>query len=320
MSAFAEGVASNAVGMGFGLVNNAVTGLINNAFYKRNLGLQVQAQKDLIDYQNEYNSPTAQMRRLQDAGLNPNLVYGSAAPAGVSGNASAPAGGAVPGSFGTNDIAASAAHMAQMHLASSAEDLNIANAEKARAEAELTKMNTRYYPEVIEMTIKKGFQEIYTLASQKDLNISKANEAEAKAILNQAEAALKAGELSLIEYRRQEIIANTALLYEKKNTEKALQNYHNEAAGAQAQLGNYYYYQAKVSEIEARWNDLVKSEGNAEKAANTMRKQLEKEANEAGIQGKKGIIWTNTIMNWLTGVAKSAGDVGGTAALIKVLK
>ena len=320
MTPFAEGVAANAVGLGFGLVNNAVSGLINNAFYKRNLGLQVQAQKDLINYQNEYNSPTAQMQRLQEAGLNPNLVYGSAAPAGVSGNAAAPAGGGLPGSFGTHDIAASAAHMAQMHLASSAEELNIANADKARAEAELTKMNTRYYPEVIEMTIKKGYQEIDTLASQKDLNISKAKEAEAKAILNQAEAALKAGELSLIEYRRQEIIANTALLLEKKNTEKALQNYHNEAAATQAQLGNYYYYEAAVAEIEARWNSIVKSEGNAEKAAEAMRASLVKEAAEAGVQGKKGIIWVNTIMNWLTGVARSAGDIGGTAGLIKVLK
>ena len=27
--------------------------------------------------QNEYNTPANQMKRLQDAGLNPNLIYGS---------------------------------------------------------------------------------------------------------------------------------------------------------------------------------------------------------------------------------------------------
>jgi hypothetical protein len=31
----------------------------------------------LWDLQNQYNSPTSQMQRLQEAGLNPNLVYGS---------------------------------------------------------------------------------------------------------------------------------------------------------------------------------------------------------------------------------------------------
>lgn len=33
---------------------------------------------------NEYNSPEQQMKRLKDAGLNPNLVYGSSAPSGMS--------------------------------------------------------------------------------------------------------------------------------------------------------------------------------------------------------------------------------------------
>lgn len=38
--------------------------------------------------ENEYNSPQAQMKRLKDAGLNPNLVYGASAPSGHGGNIS----------------------------------------------------------------------------------------------------------------------------------------------------------------------------------------------------------------------------------------
>nr|QQL13309.1 MAG: DNA pilot protein [Microviridae sp.] len=47
---------------------------------------EYQHQKNLEMWhrQNEYNSPTAQMQRLKDAGLNPNLVYGN----GAVGNAS----------------------------------------------------------------------------------------------------------------------------------------------------------------------------------------------------------------------------------------
>lgn len=47
--------------------------------------------KNLIDYQNEYNSPKNQMKRLQEAGLNPMLVYGGG---NVTGNQSA--GGSAP--------------------------------------------------------------------------------------------------------------------------------------------------------------------------------------------------------------------------------
>lgn len=43
--------------------------------------------KELIDYQNEYNSPKMQMVRLKEAGLNPNLVYGGG---NVSGNLTGP--------------------------------------------------------------------------------------------------------------------------------------------------------------------------------------------------------------------------------------
>ena len=38
------------------------------------------------DHEEWYNSPAQQMKRLQEAGLNPNLVYGNGASAGVAGN------------------------------------------------------------------------------------------------------------------------------------------------------------------------------------------------------------------------------------------
>ena len=80
-SGFGQSVAGGAVNMGMNLLQGSISGLVNNLFYRRNLDLQVQAQKELMDYQNEYNSPKAQMSRLAAAGLNPNLVYGSSAPA-----------------------------------------------------------------------------------------------------------------------------------------------------------------------------------------------------------------------------------------------
>lgn len=60
----------------------------------RNTEMTYQKNRELADYQygrdldmwnksNAYNSPSAQMQRLKEAGLNPNLVYGNGSPAGA---------------------------------------------------------------------------------------------------------------------------------------------------------------------------------------------------------------------------------------------
>lgn len=75
---------------GGSLVGSIANGLFGGAQVRR----QLKANKELAQYQfdlnrqqwqaeNEYNSPKAQMQRLKEAGLNPNLVYGSGS---VSGN------------------------------------------------------------------------------------------------------------------------------------------------------------------------------------------------------------------------------------------
>lgn len=46
-------------------------------FQKEAMALQDQYNRNIWDYQNAYNTPTAQMERLKEAGLNPRLIYGS---------------------------------------------------------------------------------------------------------------------------------------------------------------------------------------------------------------------------------------------------
>lgn len=66
---------------------NAVVDGINTRANRRWQEKMTQWQRDaaLTDWgmQNEYNSPASQMERLKKAGLNPNLVYGNGASAGV---------------------------------------------------------------------------------------------------------------------------------------------------------------------------------------------------------------------------------------------
>lgn len=67
--------------------------LVNKSSQKKAVQQQNQANMDLAEYQfaqnkemwntqNEYNAPFAQMQRLQQAGLNPNMIYGSGNAAG----------------------------------------------------------------------------------------------------------------------------------------------------------------------------------------------------------------------------------------------
>lgn len=57
----------------------AVTAAANKKqfkYQKEAMALQDQYNRSLWDYQNTYNTPQAQMERLQAAGLNPHLIYG----------------------------------------------------------------------------------------------------------------------------------------------------------------------------------------------------------------------------------------------------
>ena len=71
-----------------GLAGSLASSLLGNRGAKRR---QQQADKQNIKFwemQNAYNTPKQQMARLKDAGLNPNLIYGSNANTGVAGSVS----------------------------------------------------------------------------------------------------------------------------------------------------------------------------------------------------------------------------------------
>lgn len=59
------------------LVGKFAPSLISGASGIYSTNKSISASKEAVAAQNAYNSPAAQMQRLQAAGLNPNLVYGS---------------------------------------------------------------------------------------------------------------------------------------------------------------------------------------------------------------------------------------------------
>lgn len=84
-----------------GVGGNIVTGAVNGLMQKRVNSQQRQYEVNMYNLQkhdarkfwkmeNEYNTPAMQMQRLKEAGLNPNLMYGSPMSGGNAGNLSAP--------------------------------------------------------------------------------------------------------------------------------------------------------------------------------------------------------------------------------------
>ena len=71
-----------------GLIGAVGSSLISNRGAKRRQQLADQQNVKFWNMQNAYNTPKQQMSRLQNAGLNPNLIYGSNANTGVAGSVS----------------------------------------------------------------------------------------------------------------------------------------------------------------------------------------------------------------------------------------
>jgi flagellar motor protein MotB len=121
----------SALGAILGLAGSVGSSLISNAGAKRRQQLADKQNVSFWKMQNAYNTPKEQMKRLQDAGLNPNLIYGSNANTGV-------AGSIAPSKPAPYNIQNPTPSMMQTALLSSQIDLQKSQAEKNRADANQT--------------------------------------------------------------------------------------------------------------------------------------------------------------------------------------
>lgn len=303
-------------GLGVGLqaantIMSIPSGLIDQAFYKRNLRLQTDAQKELIDYQNEYNSPSAQMARLSAAGLNPNLVYGSSAPAGQSGNAAAPAGHS-PSGWNTADIARGMLQLQEMKQSNSMINLQESQAEKNRADARFTSMQADRYNELVNTQISEANKRIEESASRIGLNENTAQLQTAQKMLAIADEAYRRGEIGLQEYRKNQIIAQTALYSSQKDLIDT-ENFYREVEGQLSVLElkyQQYFYgdddQMKQMSEQERKTLMSKLEYDAQKIAATL-----------GIEGNKATQWISWITSELGKVLGGTGMAAFGAGMVR---
>lgn len=91
MAANVFDIASGVLGTGVNFLSNRNTNQTNERIQQKQNAWNL----EMWNRNNEYNSPAAQMQRLQAAGLNPDLMYGQQS-GGASGNSSSPAQGTNP--------------------------------------------------------------------------------------------------------------------------------------------------------------------------------------------------------------------------------
>lgn len=84
-------IGAGGIDLGFNQLGKSISAAREQRYNERNMALQHEYQKKMVDYINDYNLPTKSVARWQAAGISPQAIYGnSPGGAGVASDASAP--------------------------------------------------------------------------------------------------------------------------------------------------------------------------------------------------------------------------------------
>lgn len=123
--------------------------------------------------ENEYNTPAAQVQRLKDAGLNPNLIYGNSSAGAVSASSPRASGATVSNAQAGHAAGISAATQQLMNIVMQQAEYNKMNAQSdlARNQADLARVNASLSEaNVLKTQSQTGY---YDTSSQ--LNVSRSS-------------------------------------------------------------------------------------------------------------------------------------------------
>lgn len=245
-----------------GDVVDAVVGGINMGsqahYQRRNMREAAQLQHDENVFWANYNTPQNQMKRLQEAGLNPHLVYGDGATATAGGSVH-PSGGmptSQKSNFGNLGLAIEQAKYmrSQQGVNASIQQKNAADADLAAAQAEKVRAETPYIPESLQSQSAKNRADVQLVAAQ-------AAYLEAQEQYHRVETDIKrvfGSELAAAELKSHEIQNSIAEL-ERNNLPRQLQAQYNLTTNqAKEVLALCGLYNAQVEHISEQIRNLQK--------------------------------------------------------------
>lgn len=169
------GVATN---LFTGQANSAMSAARQQSYNERNMALQHEYQKKMVDYINDYNLPTKSVARWKAAGIAPQAVFGnSPGGAGVSSDASAPSSDNPSTDTRSFDFTQTLAERQRMEnekkVADSQADLNKALADKARGDTkdqDETKRGQKLYNDGLDLTNKLTASKVINQSTQNELD------------------------------------------------------------------------------------------------------------------------------------------------------
>lgn len=271
-------IASGVISGGSSLLNNLISMPFNAMQNRKAFQQQKYLQQNAQEFQermwnagNEYNTPSAQMQRLRDAGVNPNSAFSGvqgtaqgSQPLGAPGVGSAPSPSYMPfEGINPNMSALSDAFKAQQEGEQAK-----ANAEGVKIDNETRSERNNISISQAKAAIAKYKQEIDELKSRANLTDAQTRQVDSMLpiLMSKGKEEIEQIKAATSHFLKQneEIDSNISLLKEKLNTERAQQNAYNasaeesrSAAGLNAaktetegQNKTKAYYDAKISEYE----------------------------------------------------------------------
>lgn len=224
---FLSGLIGSVANFGLDQMSNSVNSKRQQFYNERNMELQHEYQKKMVDYVAEKNEPRKAVARWRAAGIAPEAVFGnSPGGAGVSSDASAPSSSNPDGGSSRYDFFRTAAEQQQME-----NDRKIADAtvNKLNAEADKLRGDTKD-PDVTKRQQKLDFDWALVKKEREDVQL------EIDKINKQYEDAMKQADLSI----KQQILFETMakidkLLADKEVSEQMKENLKSQKALIEAQ-------------------------------------------------------------------------------------
>lgn len=178
LSGIGKAIGGVATNLFTGQANSAMSAARQQSYNERNMALQHEYQKKMVDYINDYNLPTKSVARWKAAGIAPQAVFGnSPGGAGVSSDASAPSSDNPSTDTRSFDFTQTLAERQRMEnekkVADSQADLNNALADKARGDTkdpDETKRGQKLYNDGLDLTNKLTASKVINQGTQNELD------------------------------------------------------------------------------------------------------------------------------------------------------
>lgn len=228
-------IGSSGIDLGFNQLGKSISAAREQRYNERNMALQYEYQKKMVDYINKYNLPTKSVARWKAAGIAPQAVFGSSpGGAGVASDASAPSSDNPGTDSNFSRFSQTLVEQQRMEnekkVADSQADLNKALANKARGDtkdpdttkrlqlldldrSELAKESERIQKDILD--IEKDYKKY---EKEADLSIKRQILFETMAKIDKLLA-----DKEVSEETKKKLQADRDLVQEQINTEKAKQ-------------------------------------------------------------------------------------------------